>query len=61
VRLGESYVDRLDGGKRKARDDTEHNSWVFLFQEAVEELEEELLIIRFWYFFWWRRSWRRTC
>ena len=41
MKLGESYIDRLDGDRRKQRDNTEHNSWVFLFQEAVQELEED--------------------
>ena len=41
LRLGESYIDRLDGDMRKQRDDTKHYSWVFLFQEAVQELEED--------------------
>ena len=41
VKLGDVYVDRLDRDREKERNDRRHNSWVFLFQEAVEELEED--------------------
>ena len=41
VKLGDVYVDRLDRDREKERNDRRHNSWVFLFQEAVQELEDD--------------------
>ena len=41
MKLGDVYVDRLDRDREKERNDRRHNSWVFLFQEAVQELEDD--------------------